>query len=276
VTTFAIVGHGELGATLARGLAERGAEVRVASQRGRPVAEVVPAADVVIACVPLAAAADVLADTLPHLRRGAVYADPAPLPPARKAEAARVVEERGALYADVAVVGTAAADGYEVPLLVAGQGAAPFCAAAHAAGLVVTEVEGAAGAASRVKLLRSVFLKGRDALVLEMLLAARRHGVEEALLESFSGAGERVAFRDLATRIICSLTLHAERRADELALSEELLSEVGVEPVVTLAARERLEWLAALRLRERFDRQRPTDLRHVLAAIDELERNRRP
>lgn len=274
MSAFAIIGNGELGTTLAAGLAERGADVRVSSRRGRPIADVVPGAGVVLACVPVAAAADVLDAALPYLGSRAIYADPAPLAPASKAEAARVVEERGALYADVAVVGTAAADGYAVPLLVAGRGAVAFRDAARAAGLDVAVLDGPAGTAARVKLLRSVFLKGRDALVLEMLVAATRHGVEDALLESFRGAGEPVAFRDLATRIVCSLALHAERRADELALAEDLLREVAVEPVVASAARQRLERLAALGLRERFDGQRPRDPRQVLEAIDDAAADR--
>jgi hypothetical protein len=100
-------------------------------------------------------------------------------------------------------------------------------------------------------------MKGRDALVLEMMLAARRLGVEDAVVRSIAGPGEQAPFADLAERVLRALAVHAGRRADELESSAELLRELGVEPTVTEAGAERLRRLAELGLRERFGGERP-------------------
>jgi len=134
----------------------------------------------------------------------------------------------------------------------------------------VTVLPGPPGQASRVKLLRSVYMKGRDALVMEMLLAARVHGIERAVVESIQGAGERVPFPQIADRIVCAMAVHAGRRADELAMSAQLLRSSAVEPIVTEAGSERLRWIAELGLREHFGGQRPADPEVVLDAIDAL------
>ena len=91
-----------------------------------------------------------------------------------------------------------------------------------------SHLDGPPGRASLVKLLRSVYMKGRDALILEMLVAARRHGVEDAVLQSIGGPGEQVPFPDLASRVVRSLALYADRRSAELAAAAELLADVNV------------------------------------------------
>jgi hypothetical protein len=117
-------------------------------------------------------------------------------------------------------------------------------------------------------------MKGRDALILEMLLAARRHSLERSVIESIGGAGEQVPFPDLATRVLGSLALYAGRRSDELAASAEVLAAAGVEPIVTSAGVERLRLLAELDLAEHFHGERPNTLEEVLTLIEELVERR--
>jgi 3-hydroxyisobutyrate dehydrogenase-like beta-hydroxyacid dehydrogenase len=112
----------------------------------------------------------------------------------------------------------------------------------------VTAVDSPAGAATAVKLLRSVYMKGRDALVAEMMIAAGRRGVGALVAESIRGPGEEVPFPQLAERILASLALHAARRADELDSSAQLLEDGGVDALATGGAARRLRALAELGL----------------------------
>ena len=255
MTTFAIIGTGELGRALAEAL-----PAQVVS-RG----EVPDAADCVIAAVPASAQLDVARAMAPALRSGSLYVDPSPLAPEAKAEVERALP--GAIYVDASILGTTAADGYRAPFLASGPGAARFRELVEPFGLVVTAIDAPTGAATRVKLLRSVYMKGRDALILEMLLAARRYGVEQEVVESIRGGGEQVPFPALAERVMTALAIFAERRAEELAASADVLREVGVEPLVAEAGAERLRRLAALDLRKRFGGVRPEDAAAVLDAI---------
>ncbi len=264
MSTFAVIGHGELGRALAQALAAR------VYERGGTASleEMLEGAECVIAAVPVAAAAEVAGMATAYLAPGALYVDPSPALPEAKEELERVLARVGALYVDAAILGTTAADGAAVPILAAGPGAARF--AELAAALDVTVLEGPAGAATRVKLLRSVFMKGRDALIAEMLVAARRFGLDEAVVGSVKGGGEQAPFPELARRVMTALAIHAERRADEVAASAEILRQAGVEPLLASASEARLRRLAALGLRERFAGERPGSLDEVLAAIEEL------
>lgn len=290
--SVSFIGYGELADALGGGLTDAGVHVRAyvrprsdgGAARARrermlkagveacgTIAAAVSDVDVVIAAVPAAAASEVVDACVRHLRPGQLYVDPTSSLPNMKRSAAESVELTGAEYVDVAVVGTVVTAGARVPMLAAGRGAARWEEEALALGLNVTAIDGAAGDAALVKLLRSVFMKGRDALVLEMLLAARRYGVHEAVLASIGGPAEQVPFPSLADRVMCSLAVYAERRADELADAASLLDEAGVDPVMTLAGESRLRLFAATGLRTRFGGERPRDLNDVLSALDSLD-----
>jgi 3-hydroxyisobutyrate dehydrogenase-like beta-hydroxyacid dehydrogenase len=243
----------------------------VGVERARTIASAVSEADAVFATVPAAAAAAVARTAAPSLPVGAIYVDPAPSAPERKEQLAAALGEGGALYVDAAVLGTVAADGYGVSILAAGPGAAQLERLVRPLGMNVTAVKGPAGRASRVKLVRSVYMKGRDAAILEMLIAARRHGVEDIVIESIgAAAGERVPFSALADRVMTGLAVHAGRRADELSASARVLQDAGVQPLVTRASARRLRRMAAAGVREHFGGDRPADLNEVLDALQAL------
>jgi 3-hydroxyisobutyrate dehydrogenase-like beta-hydroxyacid dehydrogenase len=291
VAAFAFIGFGELGSALAGGLFRGGAgELRAfAPRRDDPaataalerrleecgvaragsIAAAVDGAQVVFSVVPASESVSVAAEAAPELERGSFYVDAATAPPHAKEQAAALVQAAGGEYVDAAVLGAAVADGFAVPFLVSGPGARAWAELVAPLGLNVSVLDGPAGAAARVKLLRSVYMKGRDALILEMLVAARRYGVEEALIESIKGAGETVPFPQLADRVLRSLALHAGRRADELEESAAVLRAAAVDPLVTEGGVERLRWLAALGLRDRFHGERPDTLEDVLRAVEE-------
>ena len=286
---IAFIGYGSLASGLAEGIASAGeAKLRAYSRpradldsaavmrrrmeaagvQGRESIEsAVAGADIVIAAVPAAAAAEVAAACAHALSNGTLYIDPSPLPPAAKERLSAEMAAAGAEYVDVAVLGTVATDGARVPMLAAGPGAERWAEAGRSLGLKISVVDAPPGGASTVKLLRSVFMKGRDALILEMLLAARQYGVERAILDSMP-PGE--PFEALAERVVCSLALHAERRADELAASAQLVSEAGVEPLATLGGYQRLRWLAELRLRDHYGTAPPDHLEAVLELVEQL------
>jgi 3-hydroxyisobutyrate dehydrogenase-like beta-hydroxyacid dehydrogenase len=291
IAAVAIVGFGELGEALARVLRDAGRAAPRAFNRPRaapadadalrrrmeaagaePAATLKSAlagAELVLVCVPGAASREIADRARAVLAPGALYADLATASGEDKETAAEVIAGAGGRYVDAAVLGAVAAAGARVPILAAGAGAFSFAEAGAGFGLAVTPLQAPAGAAARVKLLRSVYLKGRDALIAEMLLAARRHDVEQVVADSIQGPGEEVPFPALADRVLTSLALHAGRRADELRSSAALLRASGVEAAVTEGAVLRLQLLAEVGLAERFGGVRPTDATQVL---DEFER----
>jgi len=287
ILTF--VGFGELAGAWARALAGRsdvdvrvyarrrpgGASADELSARAREVgvelhsdaAGALRGADVAVACVPSEAAALTGETCIDLLAPGALYVDPTAADPETKRRLAARAAEHDVLFADAALLGTVVVSGIELPTIAAGTGAERWAQIGTGLGMRITAIGGEAGTAAEIKLIRSVYMKGRDALVLEMLLAARRLGIEREVTESIGGAGEQVAFGALADRVMGALAVHAGRRADELAGSADRLAAVGVEPIVTAAAEARLRWMAATGVGARLGRR--TD--SAAAVLDALE-----
>jgi hypothetical protein len=250
---IAFLGFGELGRVLGSALA-RDHDVRSWSRSRGVLTAALDGAQAVISAVPGSASEAVFSQALPLLSEDTLFVDLTAAAPDVKERAAA----RHALYVDGAVLGTVAASGAAVPIVVAGAGAERFRELVSPAGLNVSVVEGDAGTAARLKLVRSVYMKGRDALVLEMMLAARRLGVEDP-------------FTELSERVLRALAVHAGRRSEELDSAAALLRELGVDPLVTVAGSARLRWLAERGLREHFGGERPPDGRATLDAVDEAD-----
>jgi 3-hydroxyisobutyrate dehydrogenase-like beta-hydroxyacid dehydrogenase len=106
----------------------------------------------------------------------------------------------------------------------------------------VDVVDGGVGAAATRKLVRSVFMKGLAAAVLESMEAAERAGcatwLRGELEAALDGPGE-----PLLTRLLDGSRRHAARRVDEMQAACEVLRELGVEPRVAGSA---VAWLEAL------------------------------
>ena len=163
---------------------------------------------------------------------GAVYAELNTSSPALKREVAEVVEPSGALFADVALLSNVPGKGLRTPMLAAGPGAWRFAELLTPLGAQIEALAEEVGEAARRKLLRSVFMKGFGAVVVEALEAARLAGLEEWLEPQIQDVlklpGEARRF-DEGTR------LHAQRRLHEMEAALELLRELGAPTAVTEA-----------------------------------------
>ena len=128
------------------------------------------------------------------------------------------------------------------------------------------------GRASMFKLLRSVFSKGMEALLLETLLAARRAGVADDVWREIVETLEERPFSDVGANWMRTHgTAHA-RRYHEVVQVEELLRELGVEPLITRGTAALFERSTRLCLAKQF-KTPPSGPEEVLGALDKLLRN---
>ncbi|HEY2637192.1 MAG TPA: DUF1932 domain-containing protein, partial [Solirubrobacteraceae bacterium] len=153
---------------------------------------------------------------------------------------AAVVARTGATFADVALMAPVPGRGASTPALASGPGAEGFAAALRPLGMPVEVVGGEPGPAAERKLLRSVFVKGLAASVLESLAGARAAGCEPWLRDELGG----VIGDELVGRLEQGSRRHAARRVHEVADATAMLRELGVPPRVSEASRG---WLEELR-----------------------------
>ena len=127
-------------------------------------------------------------------------------------------------------------------MLLGGPHAEAFLPWAQQLGFTGAEVfSGKLGAASAAKMCRSVVVKGLEALILESLLSARRHGVEEAVLASLQSLKIQ-DWRKGGRYMISRALVHGKRRAEEMREVARTVSEAGLEPHMSGACAEWQEW----------------------------------
>jgi 3-hydroxyisobutyrate dehydrogenase-like beta-hydroxyacid dehydrogenase len=248
----AVVGLGEAGAAIAADLAEAGCAVRAwdvdpgrraaAGAVAEGVADAVRGADLVISLVTAAGARAVVSEAAPALAAGVVFADLNTTGVGLKRDLAEAVEATGARFADVAVMAPVPGLGLRTPLLASGGGAKRFAELVFPFGARVEVLAGGPGAAAGRKLVRSVFVKGLAAALLEADAAAHAAGFGD-WLRSDAAATLSAADERLVVRLLEGSRAHAERRVHELSDAAALLRELGVEPRVTEAARDVLREL---------------------------------
>jgi Domain of unknown function (DUF1932) len=83
-----------------------------------------------------------------------------------------------------------------------------------------------------------------EALLAESLLTARRHGVEDAVLNSLNDLFPVGDWRKLARYMISRSLLHGQRRAEEMREAARTVAEAGFEPWMSRGCVERQAWAA--------------------------------
>jgi len=244
-----IIGAGEVGLTYARPWAAAGHEVVLcdlkpstaatafAEQSGQDirasVAELAPDCDVVVSCVFGTVSLVVAEQALEHMAREALYVDMTTADPALIRTAADSAAQRGIGYVDVAILGAIALTHAKTNLLGAGTGIDRALTLFSAIDAPLKPVEeGAAGDAAALKILRSVFTKGLEALTIECFMAAEKQGVSEKLHDALSDI-DQASLRDFLGALIRTHVLHAPRRLKEVEEAERQLLAAGM-PVAVL------------------------------------------
>jgi 3-hydroxyisobutyrate dehydrogenase-like beta-hydroxyacid dehydrogenase len=131
------------------------------------------------------------------------------------------------------------------------------------------------GTASGIKILRSVLIKGIEALTDEMLLAARQYGIDEIVLASASKTLAR-PWMDTVHSLTPSGVIHAKRRAEELEMSADAVQDAGVEPIMARAIAARLRWKESLGLKDHFKGVVPANYKIAIEAIANKMQERSP
>lgn len=234
-----IIGAGEVGLTYARPWAAAGHQITLcdvrpsagaqafAAQTGldifTSVADAVAGRDAVVSCVFGTVSLTVAEQALAHMGRNALYVDMTTADPAQIRTAAERAAQLDIDYVDVAILGAIALTHEKTNLLGAGRGIDRALALYTAVGAPLKRVAGgAAGDAAALKILRSVFTKGLEALTIECFMAAEKQGVTDKLHDALSDI-DQASLRDFLGALIRTHVVHAPRRLKEVEEAERQL-----------------------------------------------------
>ena len=222
-----LVGYGEVGKILARALREQGVpwvgawdvllrdSSHGAAMKARArddgveactsLAALLARADIVISAVTAANALDVAREAARSIRPGTFFLDLNSASPMTKGSASKLVDGAGAHYVEAGVMTPVPPYGIRAPMLLGGNQAGALAEKLRPLGFDMTVVAERIGVASAIKLCRSVFIKGLEAIIVESYTLARRHGVSLPICAEvgavlFDGKPPATALADLLGR----------------------------------------------------------------------------
>ncbi|MDO5613877.1 MAG: DUF1932 domain-containing protein [Paracoccus sp. (in: a-proteobacteria)] len=178
-------------------------------------------------------------EAAPHLAPGALWFDGNSCSPGAKRRAAAVIEGAGGRYVDLAIMAPVHPKLHRTPLLIAGPHTAQAGAALDALDMPYGVAGGQVGDASSIKMIRSVMIKGMEALSAECLLAARRAGVDGAVLASLQASNPDIDWPRQAAYNLERMMVHGRRRAAEMREVAATLTELGLPDAM---ARATVDW----------------------------------
>ena len=201
--------------------------------------EAVAQADVIFSVVTADQAHAAALATLPGLRRGAFFFDCDSCAPQTKVKTAAAVDATGALYVDVAVMAPVHPRLHRTPLLIGGLHARDGADALLALGMQLELHAGPVGAASAVKMVRSIAIKGLEALVCECVLAGEKAGVIDAVLDSLDATYPGFDWRKRSAYMLERVMTHGVRRAAEMREVALTVEGLGFDSAMSRAS---VEW----------------------------------
>ena len=229
--------------------------------------EIAQWADVVFAAVPSSFTMDVCNDVKACLRPGQVYVDVSASTPTVKEAIWEAIKDTGVLFADAAMLGSLPKDKHQVPITASGNGAAKFYELMTPYGMKITLAGEKAGSASAIKLVRSIFMKGIAALMIDTMQAADAYGVSSEIVASLSKSLDGIPFTSHLDRIVTGTALHCTRRAAELKGSVAMQEEAGLNPEMTLASKHGHEALEKYEFAKRYVDNKPSGWQEIIEAI---------
>jgi 3-hydroxyisobutyrate dehydrogenase len=191
-------------------------------------------ADLVICAVQGEHALSAATSAAPLLKAGAHYLDLCTVTGKMADEDRAEIETGGGRYVDIAVMGGFFKSGIKAPMLVAGADTEPMVAWMNENGFETKYLGPKPGSASAVKMLRSVIMKGIEALAVECFVTAERQGILAEVMGCL-GDVDATTFSGTLAMLAQTHIVHAERRWEEMGLVAQTLRETGVEPLMTEA-----------------------------------------
>ena len=269
----ALIGYGEVGGIFGAALANAGvrsvsafdiliadaawsADARARAERDGVVLahgmnDAIGSSDLIISAVTAAATASA-AEQIAGGCRGAFLLDVNSASPRTKTSCAEVIQRAGGRYVEAAVMSSVPPHGIRVPMLLGGPHAAALQPTLARLGFAATVGSESYGVVSAIKLCRSIFVKGMEALAIESLLAARRYGVEREVLSSLAETFPGLDWERQATWFWRRVVQHGRRRAEEMREAAVTVADAGIAPRMATASADVQAWIAMLRAESVF------------------------
>ncbi len=188
--------------------------------------ELIKGSDLIFSTVTADQALKVARESCQFIKDGAFFFDLNSCAPSSKKSACKSIETNRGGYVDVAVMAPLSTEKHLVPIIISGDKASQAHAILEKLPMNVKIIKGPVGRASSIKMVRSIMVKGLEALTAECALAAVEANVLEEVSASLSVSHP---YFDILKHSIYNFERslsHGKRRAEELKEVSRMLEDL--------------------------------------------------
>jgi len=234
---------------------------------GKSLLDAVSAADLIISTVTASQALTAAIQAKVGLREGSYWLDLNSVSPSTKRAIHKIVSGTGVLFTEGVAMDTVPSKGAQVPILLCGPESQSISLLLNGAGLNTRSVSESLGAASTTKLLRSIIIKGMEALFAESMEAASMADVQDEVISSLQATYPEIDWQAVAGYQLSRATIHAERRAAEMQEAAKLVQQLHVNPIMASAIAKRQQDLSDRNVASNYNSRTKPSIADYIDAI---------
>ncbi len=253
VAKIGFIGFGEVGSIFSKAMNKGGADIMVydlllddanrsdnvkrqiheCGAKAGILDEVVTNNDYILSAITTQVAKKVAETCAPLLNPGQIFIDFNSTSPSVKVDISKIIEPSGADFVEGVILGAVGATGPNTRIFTGGERGQEVADVFSRLGMNVNFYSTEIGKASTFKMLRSIFSKGVEILLLEMLVAGKRAGINKDLWEDITGFMASKPFDTIGANWMRSHSVACERRYYEMLQVIETMKEINIEPIMT-------------------------------------------
>jgi 3-hydroxyisobutyrate dehydrogenase-like beta-hydroxyacid dehydrogenase len=281
------IGFGEVGTVFSKAMRDAGAEITVYDilldqtdtaenmkkkilESGNKIGnfqEVVTNSDYVLSTVITQVTKKVADDCAKYLNKGQIYVDLNSTSPSVKVDLNNIIAPTGADFVEGAILGAVGATGAKTRILTSGAKGQEVAETLNSYGLNVSYYSSEIGKASMFKMLRSIFSKGVEIILLEMMVAGKRAGIEKDLWEDICHFMASKPFDKIGSNWMASHAVAHGRRYYEMLQVVETMQEIEIQPIMTERTAEFFKQSLDMKMNEEFS-EKPDSFYEVVEFIE--------
>ena len=232
-------------------------------------------ADTILCLTSANSALPIAKQIAPLLKDGQIYIDMNSTSPATKEEIDKALKSAAGDFVEAAVMASVPANRTKTPVYLCGRRAAEAAKIAEDCGMNFHVLSEQIGAASAMKMIKSVLFKGFIALLTETVFAAERYGITDQTIGALKSIlTQEMTFEDAINYFLCTAATHSERLGHEMEEVLATLESMGENDIMTQATIKKMQWITEQGYGKRFA-VRPESYKAIIEYRDELEKKAR-
>lgn len=198
--------------------------------------EVVSCSDYIFSLVTADQAEKVANEVSSYIKPNTFYFDCNSCSPETKRRSSDAISLAGGRYIDVAIMAPVAPLKHKTPLYLSGEFAEDAASILNKFDMSGQTVSLEVGHAASIKLVRSIMIKGLEALSAEFIYTAKKLGVEDIVVQTLDETFPDFDWKNNIKKMIQRMETHGLRRAEEMHEVSSMLKSVGISNHMSVGA----------------------------------------